>query len=133
VGAGAATINTSPLGIKYIYATCLSFALESDKCTNNITEYEAVILGFRKLRSLGITTCIVKTDSKIVAGQIEKYCFAKELVLMQYLSVVWSLEKQFKGFTLQHIERSKNEEADMLAKAAAKGDPLPSDVLLKVA
>jgi ribonuclease HI len=88
VGAGAATINTSPLGIKYIYATCLSFALESDKCTNNITEYEAVILGFRKLRSLGITTCIVKTDSKIVAGQIEKYCFAKELVLMQYLSVV---------------------------------------------
>jgi hypothetical protein len=29
---------------------------------------------------------------------------------------------------LQHIEHNKNEEADMLAKAAAKGDPLPSDV-----
>jgi hypothetical protein len=46
---------------------------------------------------------------------------------MQYLSVVRSLEKQFKGFTLQHIERNKNEEVDM-AKAAAKGEPLPSDV-----
>ena len=47
---------------------------------------------------------------------------------MQYLSVVRSLEKQFKGFTLQHIERNKNEEVDMVAKAAAKGEPLPSDV-----
>jgi hypothetical protein len=47
---------------------------------------------------------------------------------MQYLSTVRSLENQFKRFTLQHIERDKNEEADMLAKAAAKGDLLPSDV-----
>ena len=68
--------------------TRLSFALESDKCTNNITEYEAAILGLQKLRGLGVTTCIVKTDSKIIAGQIEKDCSAKDPVLMQYLSVV---------------------------------------------
>jgi hypothetical protein len=48
-GAGAATIITSPAGVKYRYATRLSFALESDRCTNNIAEYEAVILGLRKL------------------------------------------------------------------------------------
>jgi hypothetical protein len=29
---------------------------------------------------------------------------------------------------LQHVERNKNEEADMLAKAVAKGEPLLSDV-----
>jgi hypothetical protein len=29
---------------------------------------------------------------------------------------------------LQHIEWNKNEEVDMLAKVAAKGDPLPSDM-----
>ena len=69
-----------------------------------------------------------KTDSKIVTGQIKKDCSAEEPFLMQYLSVVRSLEKQFKGFTLQHIERNKNEDADMLAKAAAKGEPLPSNV-----
>jgi hypothetical protein len=51
---------------------------------------------------------------------------------MQYLSVVRSLGKQFKGFTLQHIEWSKNEEADMLAKAAATGNPLPSDVFFHI-
>jgi hypothetical protein len=71
-GAGATAIITSPTSIKHRYATRLSFALESDRCTNNIAEYEAVILGLRKLRALGVTTCIVKTDSKVVAGQVEK-------------------------------------------------------------
>jgi hypothetical protein len=53
VGAGTATIITSPIGLKYIYVVCLSFALESHKCTNKIAEYEIVILGLRKLRALG--------------------------------------------------------------------------------
>jgi hypothetical protein len=67
-GAGAAAIITSPTSVKHRYAARLSFALESDRCTNNIAEYEAVILGLRKLKALGVTTCIIKTDSKVVAG-----------------------------------------------------------------
>jgi ribonuclease HI len=131
-GASAAAIITSPTGVKYRYGVHLSFALESDRCTNNIAEYEAVILGLCKLRALDVTTCIIKTDSKVIADQIEKAYSAKEPVLMQYLAVVRSLEKRFKGFTLQHVERSKNEEADTLAKAAAKGEALPSDVFYHV-
>jgi hypothetical protein len=51
---------------------------------------------------------------------------------MQYLTAVRGFEKQFKGFTLQHVERNKNEEANALAKAAAKGEALPSDVFYHV-
>jgi hypothetical protein len=51
---------------------------------------------------------------------------------MQYLTAVRSLERQFKGFTLQHVDRAKNEEANTLAKAAAKGEALPSDVFYHV-
>jgi hypothetical protein len=51
---------------------------------------------------------------------------------MQYLTAVRDLEKQFKGFTLQHVERNKNEEVDALAKAAAKGEAVPSDVFYNV-
>jgi ribonuclease HI len=123
---------TSPAGLKYGYVVRLRFALESDKCTNNIAEYKAVILGLLKLRALGVTTCIIKTDSKVIGGQIEKDYSAKEPILMQYLATIRCLEKQFKGFTLQHIERNKNEEADTLAKAAAKGEPLPSDVFYHI-
>jgi ribonuclease HI len=131
-GAGAAAIITSPTGIKYRYAARLSFALESDRCTNNIAEYEVVILGLHKLRALGVTTCIVRTDSKVVAGQVEKEYSAKDPALMQYLTAIRNLEKQFKGFTRQHVDHAKNEEADALAKAAAKGEALPSDVFYHV-
>jgi ribonuclease HI len=131
-GAGAVAIITSPTGAKYRYAARLSFALESDRCTNKIAEYEFVILGLRKLRALGVTTCIVRTDSKLVAGQVKKEYTAKDPTLMQYLTAVHSLERQFKGFTLQHVDRAKNEEADALAKAAAKGEALPSDVFYHV-
>jgi hypothetical protein len=40
--------------------------------------------------------------------------------------------KTIQGFTLQHVDRNKNEEADVLAKAAAKGEVLPSDVFYHV-
>jgi ribonuclease HI len=132
VGAGATAIITSPTGVKHKYATRLSFALESDKCTNNIAEYEAVILGLRKLKALGVTTCIVKTDSKVIAGQVEKEYSAKDPALMQYLMAVRILERQFKGFTLQHVDRARNEEADVLAKAAARDETLPSYVFYHV-
>jgi ribonuclease HI len=81
-GTGAAAVITSPAGVKHRYAARLSFALESDRCTNNIAEYEAVILGLRKLRALGVTTCIIRTDSKVVAGQVEKDYAAKDPALM---------------------------------------------------
>jgi ribonuclease HI len=131
-GAGAATVITSPTRVKHRYVVRLSFALESDRCTNNVAEYEAVILGLRKLRALGVTTCIIKTDSKVVAGQVKKDYAAKDPALMQYLTVVHSLERQFKGFTLQHVDRAKNEEAGALAKVAARGEVLPSDVFYHV-
>jgi ribonuclease HI len=124
-GAGATAIITSPTGVKHRYAACLSFSLESDRCTNNIAEYEAVILGLRKLKALGVTTYIIKTESKVVAGQIEKDYSAKDPALLQYLTAVRSLEKQFKGFTLQHVDHARNEEVDALAKAAARGEPCP--------
>jgi phage terminase Nu1 subunit (DNA packaging protein) len=51
---------------------------------------------------------------------------------MQYLTAVHSLERQFKGFTLHHVDSARNEEADALAKAAARGETLPSVVFYHV-
>jgi hypothetical protein len=52
--AKAAAILILPSGIKLNYATRLQFTNESDKCTNNITEYEAILLGLHKLRAIDI-------------------------------------------------------------------------------
>jgi ribonuclease HI len=48
--ADATAIITDPSGAKYRYAARLRFALKTDKCTNNIAEYEAAILRLCKLR-----------------------------------------------------------------------------------
>lgn len=92
-------------------------------------KYEAIILGLHKLRALRVQTYIIKIYSRIVAGRIEKYCAVRDSDLLQYLSSMLSLERQFRGLTVYHINRSKNEDADALGKATARGDPLPSDVL----
>jgi hypothetical protein len=64
-GARAMAILTSPSGIKLRYAARLLFAGEIDKCTNNITENEAILLGLRKLRATCKLVCF---------AQILKWC-----------------------------------------------------------
>jgi ribonuclease HI len=91
-GDGDTAILTSPSGIKLWYAVRLQFSNEADKCTNNITEYEAILLGLRKLWVIGVQRCILHTDSKVVAGQIEKECIAREPTLENYLSLVKRIE-----------------------------------------
>jgi len=38
------------------------------KATNNITEYEGLILGLNKAKALGARTVLVKIDSQVIAG-----------------------------------------------------------------
>jgi ribonuclease HI len=110
------------------YAARLQFKTETDKCSNNIAKYKAVLLGLHKLRALGVQHYIVKTDSKVVASQSEKECITRDETLERYLAAVRWMERFFKGFAVQHIERTKNEETDELAKATAKKAVIPPDV-----
>jgi hypothetical protein len=52
--AGALAILISPSDIKLRYAVRLQFTIETDKCSNNIAEYEPVLLGLCKLWAMGV-------------------------------------------------------------------------------
>jgi ribonuclease HI len=52
--AGATAILKSPSGRRLWYAAWLQFVAEEDRCSNNIAEYEAVLLGLHKLRAMGV-------------------------------------------------------------------------------
>jgi hypothetical protein len=104
VGARADTILISPSGIKLRYAEWLQFSNEADKCTNNIAEYDAILLGLHKLRAIGIQRCTLHTDSKVVVRQIKKECIAREPTLERYLALITRMENYFKGFTIEYIE-----------------------------
>jgi len=125
-GAGASTVIFSPSKIRTSYAIRLEL-----KCTNNIAEYEALLLALRKLKALGIKRAYVKTDSKVIAEHVEKEYKAKDPMLEKYLQAICRMEAHFVGFIATHIPRSENKEADTLAKAAAQNTPLPAEVFSK--
>jgi len=95
---------------------------DPDPCTNNTTEYEALLLGLRKMKALGHPNFVIKSDSKVITDHVEKESEAKKPEMKMYLDAVRAMEKYFKGFTAIHIPRSQNDEADKLAKAAARKD-----------
>jgi ribonuclease HI len=106
----------------------MQFISETDKCSNNRAEYDVVLLGLCKLRAMGVQCCTLKIDSEVVASQIEKECMARDTTLEKYLAIIRRTENYFMGFTIEHIERTKNIEIDELAKAATKKAVLPPDV-----
>jgi ribonuclease HI len=55
--AGAAAILISPSKIKTCYTARLEF-----NCTNKIAEYEALLLGLRKLKAMVIRRAVLKSD-----------------------------------------------------------------------
>jgi ribonuclease HI len=119
-GAGAAAVLVAPSKVRTCYAIKLDFI-----CTNNIAEYEALLLGLRKLKAMGIRREILKTDSQVISGHVDKSSKARDPKLEKYLDVVRRLEASFEGFSIKNILRGENEHADLLAKSAAQGLPLP--------
>ena len=80
----------APLGLRSKYVARLEF-----KATNNIAEYEGLIPGLKKAKALGANTILAKTDSQVVAGQVEKEYMAREPKLVKYLATVRALERRF--------------------------------------
>jgi ribonuclease HI len=114
------------------YVARLQFSNGADKCTNNVAEYEAILMGLQKFRAIGVQTCILHKNSKVISSQIEKECDAREPTLKKYLALDRRMENHFKGFTLEYIERIKYSKVDKLVKATARNMPLSVDVFFQV-
>jgi ribonuclease HI len=125
-GAGAATVLVAPSKVRTCYAARLDFS-----CTNNIAEYEALLLGLRKIKAMGIRRVILKTDSQVISGHVDKSSKARDQKLEKYLDTAQRLEASFEGFSVKNIPREENEHADLLEKSVAQGLPLPSEVFFE--
>jgi ribonuclease HI len=87
---GASTIIHAPSGLRTKYTARLEF-----QATNDVAEYEGLVLGLNKAKAFGTKNLIIKTDSQIIAEQVEKEYTAREPELRKYLEVVRSLERRF--------------------------------------
>jgi ribonuclease HI len=125
-GAGAVVVLISPSKIKTRYAARFDF-----NCTNNIAEYEALLLVLRKLKAMGIRRTILKSDSQVISSHIDKSSKARDLKLEKYLDAVRRIEAFFNCFSVKNIPRGENEHTDLLAKSSSQGLPLPSEVFFE--
>jgi hypothetical protein len=82
-GAGAAVVLVAPSKVRTCNAVKLDFS-----CTNNIAEYEALLLGLQKLKAMGIRRKNLKTDSQVISGHVDKSSKARDLKLEKYLDTV---------------------------------------------
>jgi hypothetical protein len=101
------------------------------QCTNNIAEYEAVLLGLRKLKAMGIRRAILKSDSKVITGHVDKSSKAKDHKLEKYLDTIQRMEASFKGFSVKNIPRGDNEKSRLVSQISGTGAPTPLEVIFK--
>ncbi len=81
--------------------------------TNNVAEYSALISALKKAKTLGGTKVICHADSKLVIEQVSGRWKVKEPHLQTLVMEAYKLLQTFTGgYSLRHIPREKNKEAD---------------------
>ncbi len=88
--------------------------------TNNQAEYRAIIAALEKATILGAQQVDMRSDSELVVRQINGGYRVKNETLKPLHQKVKQLLSQFEGFTITHIPRQQNREADSLANMALK-------------
>jgi ribonuclease HI len=122
-GAGAGLLFISPLGKHLRYVLHLHFP-----ASNNMAEYEALVIGLSIAIELGIRRLDARGDSHLVIDQVMKNSHCRDRKMEAYCDEVQRLEDKFYGLELNHIARRYNETVDELAKIALGRTTVPPDV-----
>ncbi len=88
------------------------------KATNNVAEYQALILGLKRARDLGAAQVTIKMDSELVVRQIQGRYKVKAPGLKPLYAKAMRLLRGFEKMTISHIPRGENRRADELANKA---------------
>ena len=90
------------------------------RTTNNQAEYRAIIAALENAVSLGASQVDMRSDSELVVRQINGRYRVKNASLKPLYQKVKHLQSQLEVFTITHIPRQQNTEADSLANMALK-------------
>jgi len=90
------------------------------EATNNIAEYSALIRGVEEALRRGAREIEIRADSELIVRQITGQYRVKQPHLQALHRKALSLLKQFSSYTISHIPREDNSEADRLARQAVR-------------
>jgi len=88
--------------------------------TNNQAEYQALIAALREAIKIGAKQVDVSLDSELLVKQIRGQYRVKNASLKPLHQKIKQLQSQLQAFTISHIPRQQNKEADRLANMALR-------------
>ena len=119
---GASSGNPGPSGagvvIKRDGELIGSWSKHLGKTTNNVAEYQGLILALEKALEMELSSIIVHTDSELMHRQMTGRYKVKTPHIVDLFQKVQLLKARFDFFKIVHIPREQNKEADKLARAA---------------
>ncbi len=86
--------------------------------TNNVAEYEALIWGLENVAALGYPEVTVYADSELLVKQVNGQYRVKNEGLKPLFVRAMQLLRGFRRFSVVHVRREQNAEADAMANEA---------------
>ncbi|HZA90867.1 MAG TPA: ribonuclease HI family protein [Solirubrobacterales bacterium] len=120
---GGARGNPGPAAIAAVISTPDGEVLEQHgerigEATNNVAEYQALLLGLERALSRGARQVELIGDSELVVRQVRgEYKVKDEALKGLYAKVVKALA-DFDSWSIRHVRREQNAEADRLVNVA---------------
>jgi len=88
------------------------------RTTNNQAEYRAIVAALEEAIRLGARQVELNSDSELVVRQIKGEYRVRKATLKPLYQQVKQLQSRLESFTINHIPRQQNIEADRLANKA---------------
>ncbi len=86
--------------------------------TNNVAEYQALLAGLKRLIELGADEVEIRADSELMVRQMEGRYRVKHPNLKPLYQEALTLLKKIPRYSIKHVRREENKEADRLANRA---------------
>jgi ribonuclease HI len=94
-------------------------------CTNNVTEFEALLLGIENAYNLGCGHLSVFGDSELVVNLVRKIYSPSNKMMERYTQTVWALISNLLSFNITHVKRELNSMDDRLVVFVASPNQQP--------
>jgi hypothetical protein len=96
-------------------------------CANNVTEFEALLLGIENDYNIVCGHFSGFGDFELVVKLVRKTYSPSDKLMKQYTQIVWALILNLLSFNITHVKRELNSMADWLAVFATSPNqqPLP--------
>jgi ribonuclease HI len=89
--------------------------------TNNVAEYQALLRGLERARSLGAEEVQIVNDSQLVARQLSGAYKVKHPAMKPLYEQAVKALRSFERWQIQSVPREENARADALVNAALDG------------